>query len=222
MKLSAAIRRTEATQSNVSNALSFLQTQDGVLKNADKILTRMSELVMLATDVTKSSTDRGLYQTEYDSLELGLTSLASEEFNDTALFAGGGNTLTVYTSEDGSQTIDINRGDLAAIATAVGAIASLGAAAGPDATDITTLNTNIQTLASMRATNGADQSRMTFAGDMLAINKVNLESANSRIADLDIAKESANLAKLNILQQAGTAMLAQANVSQQSILKLLF
>jgi flagellin len=223
MKLSAAIRRTEATQSNVSNALSFLQTQDGVLKNADKILTRMSELVMLATDVTKSSTDRGLYQTEYDSLELGLTSLASEEFNDTALFVAGGATpLTVYTSEDGSQTIDINRGDLAAIATAVGAIASLGAAAGPAPGDITTLNTNIQTLASMRATNGADQSRMTFAGDMLAINKVNLESANSRIADLDIAKESANLAKLNILQQAGTAMLAQANVSQQSILKLLF
>ena len=73
----------------------------------------------------------------------------------------------------------------------------------------------------MRATNGADQSRMTFAGDMLSINKVNLESANSRIADVDIASESANLARLNILQQAGTAMLAQANQSQQSVLRLL-
>jgi flagellin len=221
MKLSAALRRTEATQANVNNSLSFLQTQDGVLKNADKILNRMSELVMLATDVTKSSTDRGLYQTEYDSLELGLTSLASEEFNDTALFTAGSGTLTVYTSEDGNQTIAINRGDLAAIATAVGAITSLSAAAGPAAADITTLTNNIQTLASMRATNGADQSRMTFAGDMLSINKVNLESANSRIADVDIASESANLARLNILQQAGTAMLAQANQATQSVLRLL-
>ena len=221
MKLSAALRRTEATQANVNNSLSFLQTQDGVLKNADKILNRMSELVMLATDVTKSSTDRGLYQTEYDSLELGLTSLAGEEFNDTALFTAGSGTLTVYTSEDGNQTIAINRGDLAAIATAVGAITSLSTAAGPAAADITTLTNNIQSLASMRATNGADQSRMTFAGDMLSINKVNLESANSRIADVDIASESANLARLNILQQAGTAMLAQANQATQSVLRLL-
>jgi flagellin len=62
---------------------------------------------------------------------------------------------------------------------------------------------------------------MKFAADMLAINKTNLESANSRISDVDVAAESANLARLNILQQAGTAMLAQANQSTQSILRLL-
>ena len=86
---------------------------------------------------------------------------------------------------------------------------------------ISVVNTAIQNLSELRANNGAEQSRMTFAADMLAINKVNLESANSRIADVDIAAESANLARQNILQQAGTAMLAQANMSQQSILRLL-
>jgi flagellin len=83
------------------------------------------------------------------------------------------------------------------------------------------LNDAIQSLATLRATNGSEQSRLSFAADMLAINKVNLESANGRIADVDIAKESANLARLNILQQAGTAMLSQANQSTQSILRLL-
>jgi len=86
---------------------------------------------------------------------------------------------------------------------------------------ITTINNAIQSLATLRATNGSEQVRLTFASDMLAINKVNLESANSRIADVDIASESANLARFNILQQAGTAMLAQANMSQQSVLRLL-
>jgi flagellin len=94
-------------------------------------------------------------------------------------------------------------------------------ATGASTTDIAALTTAIQDLATLRATNGSEQSRLTFAADMLAINKTNLESANSRISDVDIAVESANLARLNILQQAGTAMLAQANQSTQSLLRLL-
>jgi flagellin len=79
----------------------------------------------------------------------------------------------------------------------------------------------IQNLATLRANNGAEQSRLTFAADMLALNKTNLESANSRILDVDVADESTKLARFNILQQAGTAMLAQANQSTQSILRLI-
>jgi flagellin len=86
---------------------------------------------------------------------------------------------------------------------------------------VSTITTAIQTLATLRATNGSEQVRLTFAADMLAVNKTNLEAANGRITDVDIASESANLARLNILQQAGTAMLAQANQSNQSILRLL-
>jgi flagellin len=222
MKLSASIRRTEATQANVNNALSFLQTQDGVLKNAEKIVTRLSELAQMSTDVTKSSSDLGLYQTEFSALTNALSSLTTEEFNDVGMFDTATQTsLTVITSQDGGQTVSISIADLAGIVADINTGLANGISAGANSTEIAALVTVVQDLADLRATNGSQQQRMTFAADMLAINKVNLESANSRIADLDIAAESANLARLNILQQAGTAMLAQANVSQQSILKLL-
>ena len=86
---------------------------------------------------------------------------------------------------------------------------------------VLTIQTAIQNLAELRANNGAEQSRLTFAADMLSVNKINLEAANSRIIDVDVASESAQLARFNILQQAGTAMLAQANQSTQSILRLI-
>jgi len=238
MKLSASIRRTEATQANVNNAISMLQTQDGVLKSAEKVLTRMAELVQLSSDITKSTSDTALYQTEFHSLQGQLASMQGELFNGVSLFIAGGldttitnGVLSVVTSEDGTQTIGMSQVDFGAIRAYVGT-ASAGEVNGVASDDIfqnvttaaaaiSTVNQAIQTLATLRATNGSEQQRMTFAADMLAINKVNLESANSRIADVDIASESANLARLNILQQAGTAMLAQANLSQQSILRLL-
>jgi flagellin len=222
MKLSASIRRTEATQANVNNALSMLQTQDGVLKNAEKILTRLSELAQLSADVTKSASDRSLYQTEFSALTSAMNALTTEEFNGVSLFTSGGTQIPVITSEDGSQSVGLTQLDLADVVTDLNAaVTSISDASGADSTEIAALDTAVQALATLRATNGSEQQRMTFAADMLAINKVNLESANSRIADVDIASESANLARLNILQQAGTAMLAQANQSQQSVLRLL-
>lgn len=239
MKLSASIRRTEATQANVNNALSLLETQDGVLKSADKVLSRMSELVQLATDVTKSSTDTALYQTEYESLQSQLVSMMGEQFNDVALFTTGnnsgtidtGSTYSVVTSQDGEQTIDISQIDLGAVGYYVGTASGSGSgqvdstiafASVTGAKDaISNITEAIQTLATLRATNGSEQVRLTFAADLLAVNKTNLEAANGRIADVDIASESANLARLNILQQAGTAMLAQANQANQSVLRLL-
>ena len=237
MKLSASIRRTEATQANVNNALSLLQTQDGVLKNAEKVLVRMAELVQLATDVTKSTNDTALYKTEFESLQSQLGSIIGEEFNGISLFSNGtsatpstAGTLEVITSHDGEQSINITKQDLGAVGFYVGTAANGTAeidtaVAFGSVTDakaaISNVTEAIQNLATLRANNGSEQSRLTFAADMLAINKTNLESANSRIADLDIASESANLARQNILQQAGTAMLAQANMSQQSVLRLL-
>jgi len=240
MKLSAAIRRTEATQANVNNALSLLQTQDGVLKSAEKVLTRMSELIQLSADVTKSTNDTALYQTEYESLQGQIVAMISEEFNGVELFTSGGwntaldtagNTLSVVVSQDGNQTVGITQSDLGAVAGYVGTAS--GAAISGVSTDqvfqnitsaqaaISNITEAIQTLADLRATNGSEQVRLTFASDMLAINRNTLEAANSRIIDVDIASESANLAKQNILQQAGTAMLAQANQSSQSVLRLL-
>ena len=240
MKLSASIRRTEATQANVNNALSFLQTQDGVLKSADKVLSRMAELAQMATDVTKSTNDKALYQTEVDSLKKQLASMMTEEFNGVSLFGGTATTdgsiqtsaaiLTVVTSHDGTQEIDITKANLNFLQSTngIGAVSSPQTSAGVQlgtqahaTAAIDLLDTAIQNLATLRASNGSEQVRLTFAADMLSVNKTNLEAANGRIMDVDIASESANLARLNILQQAGTAMLAQANQSGQSLLRLL-
>ena len=231
MKLSASIRRTEATQSNVNNSMAFLETQDGVLKSADKLVARMSELAQLANDVTKSTSDLALYQTEVNTLKSQLSSMMSETFNGVSLFSSGttttpatASTLSVVASQDGSQTIGITQADLLSVGRHVGTTSSLGidisSTTGAKAA-ISTVNAAIQNLAQLRAYNGAEQSRLNFASDTLAINKTNLEAANSRIIDVDVAEESSKLARFSILQQAGTAMLAQANQSTQSLLRLL-
>jgi flagellin len=232
MKLSAAIRRTDATQANVNNALALLQTQDGVLKTADKILNRMSELTTLAQDVTKTTSDLALYNTELGQLKGQLNLMLSEKFNGISLFSSGASasldttnsTLTVVTSQDGLQTVGITQVDLNYVSNAVGSASGTGmdisSTTGAKAA-LTTITAAIQDLATLRASNGSEQVRLTFAADMLAVNKTNLEAANSRIVDVDVAEESTNLARLNILQQAGTAMLAQANQSNQSMLRLL-
>jgi flagellin len=231
MKMSASIRRTEATQANVGNAISLLQTQDGVLKSADNVLNRMSELATLAQDVTKSTSDLALYSTELTQLKGQLNLMLSEKFNGISLFQSGTTTgldvvtsLTVVTSHDGGQTIGISQSDLSFISTSVGANATSGMVITTNAnatSAVATIQTAIQDLATLRANNGAEQTRLTFAADMLSVNKINLEAANSRIIDVDVASESAQLARFNILQQAGTAMLAQANQSTQSILRLI-
>jgi len=221
MKLSASIRRTDATSANVGNALSFLQTQDGVLKTADKVLSRMSELATLALDVTKTTSDIDLYNDEYAVLSEQLNGMTNEEFNGVALFSSGSTLLTVTTSEDGStQTVGITQADLEADVYDEVESLDISTLAGAQAA-ITQITATIEALAGMRATNGSEQSRLSFAADMLAVNKTNLEAANSRIIDVDVATESAQLARFNILQQAGTAMLSQANQSTQSVLRLL-
>jgi flagellin len=213
MKLEAAIRRTDAARTNVANANSFLQTQDGGLKAAGMVMERIGELKTLSTDPTKSTADAANYDSEFVALTAQLTSLSTSKFNGVALFGTG--TLSVATSEDGSLTMNITIADLA---TATNTITT--------ATNLSTISTAqisqaIDAIANSRAQNGAESSRLTFAAGMLEVNSTNLEAANSRIADVDVAAESTRLARANILVQAGASMLAQANVSTQSALKLL-
>jgi len=215
MKMEAAIRRTDAASTNVANAVSFLQTQDGAMKTTGKILERIAELKTLSTDVTKSATDIANYDTEFTALKAELTNQTTNTFNGVDLFAAGGGTLTVETSEDGAQTLDITQADLADNVADITAAADLAAITTTDVSDA------ITNVATSRAQNGADSSRLGFSADMLAINKTNLEAANSRIVDVDVAQESTRLARNNILMQAGSAMLAQANAASQSALRLL-
>jgi flagellin len=219
LSLSAAARRQGAVASNIGNAISLLQTQDGALKVTGKLLERIGELKVLASDVTKGTTDRANYDAEFTALQSQLTAVAGEEFNGVALF-GSSAIGTVAITEDGGTTISVAARDLSSTSTGVGVVTStsITALSGLTLTNITDAITHVAT---MRANNGSEQSRFGFASELVTVNKANLEAANSRILDVDVAQESTQLARWNILVQSGTAMLAQANQSSQIALKLL-
>lgn len=215
MKLSAAAKRSGAAAVNIGNSISFLQTQDGALKVTGKVLDRISELKTLYADPTKNASDKANYDSEFSQLKQQLTSLAGETFNGVSLF--GSSTLTTQVSQDGTQTVTLSAKDMAAD---TGVIA-IGAAADLGALNLASVTDAIQGIATMRASNGAEQSRLGFAAELLTTNKANLEAASSRIVDVDVAEESTQLARWNTLVQAGTAMLSQANQSAQTALRLL-
>ncbi len=220
MKLSAAAVRQGAVASNIGNATSYLQTQDGALKVTAKILDRMSELKTLYADPTKNTDDLANYDSEFNALRSQLTSITSEKFNGVDLF--GSSDLTVNVTEDASSSsaVTIKGRDLGDSGTGIGALTASGVTtlSGIDLKDITDA---IQNVATMRAENGAEQSRLGFAGELLTVNKANLEAAASRITDVDVATESTQLARWNVLVSSGTAMLSQANQSAQTALRLL-
>ena len=220
MKLSAAARRQGAVSQNIGNSVSFLQTQDGVLSVTGKVLDRMGELKTLYTDPTKNTNDQANYDAEFTELKNQLSALTTEQFNGVDLF--GTSSLSVTATEDGSTTtaITITGRDLSSTGTGVGALTA-SAATDLGAITLTDITDAIQNVATFRAQNGAEQSRLGFAGELLTVNKANLEAAASRITDVDVAQESTSLARYNILVQSGTAMLAQANQSAQVALKLL-
>ena len=221
MKLSAAARRQGAVASNIGNAISLLQSQDGAMKVTAKVLERISELKILFNDVTKSSSDKTNYDSEFTALTAQLRSNATEKFNGVSLF-GSAAIGAVAVTEDGSTTVSIAGRDLTSTGTGVGTIsATTNTSLGTAAVTIVAISTAIENVATMRATNGSEQSRLNFASELVTINKANLEAATSRIVDVDVAEESTQLARWNILVQAGTAMLAQANQSSQVALKLL-
>ena len=220
MKLSATARRQGAVNSNIGNAVSLLQTQDGALKVTGNILSRISELRTLNDDVTKSTCDKANYDTEFTALQLQLTAITAEKFNGVSLF-GTASSMTVNGTEDGatSSQIAIAQRDLGNTGTGVGAVTA--AASLSAITSVSTIATALENVATMRASNGAEQSRLGFASELLTVNKANLEAATSRITDVDVAEESTQLARWNTLVSAGTSMLSQANQSAQTALKLL-
>ncbi|MBP9902583.1 MAG: flagellin [Verrucomicrobiota bacterium] len=216
-RLDAQVQRLNAAKANIGNAVSFTQTQDGYLKKIAKAFDRMSELTILAQDVTKSDADRALYNAEFTELGAYVTSAASKDFNGVPLFST--TALNVTTDSEGS-TFTMNGIDLGAAVytTAVAANVSTLATA---ATALTDIKAAITQIATDRATIGAYQSRLNYTAEQLTVSKENLTAASSRIMDVDVAEESTEYAKQNILVQSGTAMLAQANAMPQSVLKLL-
>jgi flagellin len=211
-RFDAQINRTNAVSTNVSNAISFSQTQDGYLKKIAKALDRMSELSVMAQDVTKGPADIALYQTEFAAQAAFINDMATKEFNGVGLLDATDRNVTVD-SEGATFTItgvDGTAYDLTAQDVSTGAAAAQ-----------TAVTAMIDTVATDRATVGANISVLSSYNEQLAVLRDNLTAANSRIKDVDVAEESTKFARNNILVQAGTAMLAQANATPQSALRLL-
>jgi flagellin len=217
MRFDAQINRVNATKVNVTNAISFAQTQDGFMSKVSKALDRMSELAILSQDVIKGDADRALYQKEFSKLGAYINDLSTKDFNGVSLF--GGADLAVTSDSEGN-TFTMEGVDLTATVYSTATAGDVATTAGA-ATALTNVKLAINQLATDRATTGANVTRLSYTSEQLGVLKDNLSAANSRIKDVDVAEESTQFARYNILVQAGTAMLAQANATPQSALRLL-
>jgi flagellin len=217
MNLTAQMGRNTAAMDNVGDAISFNQTQDGYLSQVNNALNRMSELSVQSQDVTKSDSDRSLYQQEFNTLANYVNNVATKDFNGVSLFAGGNLSVTI---DSDANTFTSTGVDLTAATYSKLASDSIGTTGG-SVTALNDVKAAITQLASDRANLGANIETLTDYSNQLSTLNNNLSAANSQIMDVDIAQESTNYAKQNILVQTGTAMLAQANALPQIALKLL-
>jgi len=239
-KLDAQGRRVKAATTNVQNAVSYVQTADGFMGGMTKILSRLSELAILSKDVTKNSTDVELYQQEFSALQDQLRATIGGTtaqvggtadvgtplgaFNGIVLFGPNAAGLTVTIGQAVGQDMNISETDLrsAGMLEIIKQDAAGAYTLAADDTDaIEKITDAIQHVAQERASLGASQSRLELASTTLNVEFENLSSAISRIRDVNVAEESTQFAKYNILVQSGTAMLAQANQTPNSVLKLL-
>jgi len=217
MKLSAQMARINGASNNVNDAVSFSQTQDGYVQQVNSALSRMSELSVLAQDVTKTTSDRALYQQEYGALSSYVNNVSTQSFNGVSPFDG--TTLNVTTDSEGNTfgMVGINLSGASYAAATSDNITSISGAQQA----LTDVKGAISQLASDRANIGSNEESLSYYSNQLTALNNNLSAANSQITDVDVAQESTNYAKENILVQTGTAMLAQANQLPQSVLKLL-
>jgi len=219
-KFDAQIARNKSVQNNLSSALSYSQTQDGFLGKVTKALDRMSELATLALDVTKSSSDKDNYETEFTDLKAYISDIGTKNFNGVSLFHGTGLAVT-KDSDVGTWSLNASNLNGSDVQTIVGFAGQVSAFAATSANAVATLKTAIEAVATHRAKVGANIQRLQFTQEQVSILNENLAASVSRIKDVDVAEESTQYARYNILVQSGTAMLAQANLLPQNALRLL-
>lgn len=222
MRLGAKLARLDAVNSNINNAISYVQTQDAYLDRVNSALSRMGELSMMAMDVTKTDSDRSLYQQEFQALGDYIQEVSTKDFNGVSLFSSQNRYVTIDPEIANSYyntftLVGINLGGVTLSTVASDDISTVASAQ----TTLNHVKTAVKTLAQMLALAGTNTETLTFHHDQIMTLRNNLSAANSRIMDVDVAQESTNFARYNILTQAGTAMLAQANTLPQSVLKLL-
>jgi flagellin len=216
--LNAQIGQTQAANDNVSNAISYSQTQDGYLQQVGSALDQMSMLAVEAQDPTKTSTEIADYNTEFAALGAYINNTANATFNGVSLFSATG--LSVTTDGTSGATFTMTNVNLTSASYTAATGSDISTSTGATSA-LTAVTTAITQLATDRANVGANEERLTYTGDELGVLQDNLTSANSTITDVDVATESTKYAEYQILVQSGTSMLAQANQNPQSVLKLL-
>ena len=247
-RMTSQIRGLDVGIRNANDAISMISTADGALIEISNMLQRMRELALQSANGTTTSADRDYLNQEYKNLIVEIERIAQNtQWNGGTILQGTANgtssTVKFQVGANGGQTVAVNFGNVSQDggsggtifsnfeASAAGAgqsrdgfAISAGTAAAAITTAsaaMTTIDSAITVVNSQRATFGAAMNQLTYAVDNLSNVKVNAEAARSRVLDTDYALETSELARTQIIQQAGTAMLAQANQLPQTVLSLL-
>jgi flagellin len=221
-KMTSQIRGLNQAVRNANDAISMIQTAEGSLGEVTNMLQRMRELAVQASNGTYSATDRASLNTEFTALESEITRISDKTTWNGTAFQGASAAATSFqvgnaTGDQVSLTFKDIDSAVATSSTLGGNVSSVAEAA----SSITELDTAITAVDTYRSTLGAMVNRLTYAADNLANVSTNTAASRSRIQDTDYAAATTELARSQIIQQAATAMLAQANQSPSSVLSLL-
>ena len=214
-RMNAQVRGINVAIRNANDGISLAQTAEGALATVTDVLQRMRELAVQAQNGSNGTTDRANLDTEYQQLSAEITRIATQtKFNGTAIVGASAGAQTFQIGANNGDTLTITT---STVTTVAGGLTTAALAS----TAVAALDTALDTITSSRATYGAMINRFQFAITNLQVTGENQNAARGRIMDADFASETANLARSQILQQAGTAMVAQANQLPQQVLQLL-
>jgi flagellin len=220
-KMRGQIRGLQMASKNAQDGISMIQTAEGALGETQAILQRMRELSVQAANDTNVSQDRSAMKLEMDQLVAEIDRISNAtEFNTMKLLNGNLSGKVLFVGANSGQTISLSAvGTMNSQALSVNAINITSSKAAQSS--LTKINDAINTVSNTRATLGAIQNRLEHTIKNLDTAAENLQAAESRIRDVDMAHEMINFTKNNIMQQAAQAMLAQANQSPQGVLQLI-
>jgi flagellin len=221
-RMNAQVRGMNVAIRNANDGISLAQTAEGASAKIGDALQRMRELAVQSATGTNNEGDRTNLQTEFAELQQEVNRLVDgTKFNGQSLLDGSSYTIQVGAGTDATDTITLEMADLTTTAADVGALTIAGAEATDATSAITALDTAIDAVTTARANYGSIQNRFDSVIANLQVSSENLTAARSRIVDADYAVETANLSRAQILQQAGNAMIAQANQQPSQVLALL-
>lgn len=222
-KMKAQIRGLDMASKNAEDGISLVKTAEGAMEEINNMLTRMRELAVQSANATNTDADRANLELEVAQLKQEIDGIGTRtEFNTLQVLAKSGVKGNFQVGANKGQTIDITNYFKTAISVSNLGLKSATVKSATKATSaISLFDSAIKTLAARRANLGALQNRLEYTVKNLNVASENLSAANSRIEDADMAKEMMNLTSANVLQQAATSMLAQANQAPQSITQLL-